>query len=54
MRFSAHLQYRERTGECHEVQAGEDYLLLLPGGHDTARGGVDRDCICQTISGMTL
>lgn len=51
---SAHFQYRERTGGCHEMQVGEDYLLLLPGGSGTAQGGVDRDCIYQAISGMTL
>lgn len=54
MSFSAHFHYRERTGGCHEVQVGEDYLLLLPGGNGTAQGGMDRDCICQAISGVAL
>lgn len=53
MSFSAFFQWRERTGGCHGVQVGEDYLLL-PGGNGTAQGGVDRDCICQAISGMAL
>lgn len=35
LNFPACFQCRERIRECHEVQVGEDYYLLLAGGNGT-------------------